>query len=166
MPYLVALVLAVTLAAPFGEARGEWADGGVEQAEVTVEAPSGAQVFLHAVDVDGNVERYAMVERAVGEHWTRIEVDRVVYVVFEHAGEGVLSDEVRLADLGLVPEPRLPDGSTVLVEEEPEVPVSSTQGAILIWLAAVGASVILGAVGGWVDGRIGHLGTRGSAGAD
>ncbi len=110
MPILLALLLSVTLAAPFGEAeaRALEVDSGMT-IEISVAVDGGrSAVLVRAVALAGELPPVAMVDQGNGT-WIGIlrlagrEDVQVAFEAIDGGGESVISDLTALTDLGVDP---------------------------------------------------------------
>lgn len=154
MPWALALLLSVTLSAPFGEASARLIGFTPQDVtfEVTVEVTEPAAiVLLRGEDVAGTeVEPVALIQREDGTWGAVVELParRDITLVFElvpPVGGSILSDPASLVDLGIRADVlSLGDPAPVVVDE-----TSSIEGLPWIILAVVAglAALVLLLVG-------------------
>jgi hypothetical protein len=162
MSLVLAVLLAVTLGAPFGkaEARALEADGGMT-VEVSVEVDGGrSAVLARAVSLAGELPPVAMIDQG-GGRWVGIlefsgrEDVEVAFEAIDGAGGSDISALSLLTDLGVDPAVISPSVPTRPPQDEPG-PNWWLFGGVGAGLAAV-ALVVVWAVGWPVDKRSNNL---------
>ena len=126
MPILFALLLSVTLAAPFGdaEARALEIDSGMT-VEISVAVQGGrSAVLARVVALAGELPPVALIDQGNGR-WLGIlrlsgrEDVQVAFEAIDGGGESDISDLTSLTDLGVDPAVISPTRPTQLPREEP-----------------------------------------------
>jgi hypothetical protein len=153
MPILLALLLSITLAAPFGEAeaRALEIDTGMT-VEVSVVVDGGrSAVLARAVAVSGELPPVALVDQGNGQ-WLGIlrfsgrEDLQVAFEAIDGGGESVISELAALTDLGVDP--------AVISASRPTQPPPEEPGPNWWLIGAVGAGLAaLALVGIWALGN-------------
>lgn len=144
MPFLLALLLSVTLSPPFGEASARLI--GFTPTEVMIEVSvevvdSAALVLMRGQDVSGQeLEPLALLRREDGTWGAVVELParpdlRIVFELIPPRGASTLSVASSLADLGIDPA-RLSFG------DPPEPPEQPTSRPGLVWIVVAGIAAV------------------------
>lgn len=150
MPFLIALLLSVTLSPPFGEASASLI--GFTPTEVTFEVvvevlDPAAIVLMRGEDIAGNeIEPVALLSRGDGTWGAVVELParsdlRIVFESIPERGGSTLSDAASLAQLGIDP-----DLLSLVNVPEPTDQNTSRPGlgwVIVAVVAALGALILL-----------------------
>lgn len=141
-----ALAALVVLGGSFGEASADATVLNSDTVEValSIEAPPGTSIVVHALDPGSEQRSIAMLELQSGIYRTRFETRPVdLVVVFEDLSTGAESNPARLTDLGVAPEL-----VGVVAPLEPE----ESEGSSLGWLALGLGLASLSALAFWALG--------------
>lgn len=146
---LVALLLTVALAAPFGDAEARAVDAGPPfVVEVRVEVDGAFEaVLVRGISVTGELEPIAMTPQEDGSYATIVRLTQredieVAFEAIRENGEVVISETSSLSDLGV--DPALFDlETTTTVEADATGPEPGTMWLVIAVVAVLGALLLV-----------------------